>query len=98
MIDALQLQDITLFAQDCAVHGLDGVARHPQYFRRAVLNCGLWPMPDPILTVPQSIKQDYPVDADAAIRPLMTLLPTATQRDTSSKICLIFSSLGCVTR
>ena len=71
MIDALELQDITLFAQDWGgFTGLMVVARHPQYFRRVMVsNCGLWLMPDPILTVPQGInRKDYPVDADAAIR------------------------------
>ena len=71
MIDALELQDITLFAQDWGgVHGLDGGGP-----ASAVLSAGnglqLWPLanarsnPD-CATRHQS--QDYLVDADAAIR------------------------------
>lgn len=71
MIDALQLQDITLFGQDWGgFTSLMVVAQHPHYFRRVMIsNSALWLMPDPILNVPQGInREDYPVDPNAKVR------------------------------
>ncbi|MCR9278677.1 MAG: haloalkane dehalogenase [Pseudomonadaceae bacterium] len=71
MIEALELRDITLFAQDWGgFTGLTVVARRPERFRRVMIsNSALWLMPEPILDVPQGIKrEDHPVDPDAKIR------------------------------
>jgi len=71
MIDGLELQDITLFAQDWGgFTSLMVVAEYPEYFRRVMIsNSSLFLMPEPILNVPQGIKREnYPVDPDAQIR------------------------------
>lgn len=71
MIAALDLRDITLFAQDWGgFTSLGVVAQHPEYFKRVMIaNSGLWLMPDPILNVPQGInRKDFAIDPNAKIR------------------------------
>jgi len=71
MIDALALEQITLFAQDWGgFTGLIVAAQHPELFRRVMIsNSAMFLMPDPILNVPQGInREDYPVNPDSAVR------------------------------
>ncbi|MBO6655270.1 MAG: alpha/beta fold hydrolase [Pseudomonadales bacterium] len=71
MIEALQLKDITLFAQDWGgFTSLITVAHHPAHFRRVMVsNTSLNLMPDPVLNIPLGIDREaYPVDPNATIR------------------------------
>jgi len=71
LIKKLELEDITLFAQDWGgFTGLLVVAHYPEYFSRVLIsNSALNLMPDPILNVPVGInREDYPVNPDASIR------------------------------
>ncbi|MDA7718889.1 alpha/beta fold hydrolase, partial [Pseudomonadales bacterium] len=67
-IQALQLNDITLFAQDWGgFTSLITVAHHPEYFKRVMIsNSALNLMPEPVLNIPLNLnRDDYPVDPNA---------------------------------
>ncbi|MDB3985877.1 haloalkane dehalogenase, partial [Pseudomonadales bacterium] len=70
-IQALQLNDITLFAQDWGgFTSLITVAHHPEYFKRVMIsNSALNLMPEPVLNIPLNLnRDDYPVDPNATMR------------------------------
>ena len=71
LIQALQLNDITLFAQDWGgFTSLITVAHHPEYFKRVMIsNSALNLMPEPVLNIPLNLnRDDYPVDPNATMR------------------------------